>query len=68
MARGANQSVDTKFATVLACDAITLIESGRVNHGLDVLKRAVAMLSDIGKEVQIQAELETKSRKVAFNG
>lgn len=68
MARGSNQSVDTKFATILCCDAISMIESGRVHHGLELIKRAVSMLPEVGSPVQIQAEHEGKAKRSAFNG
>lgn len=50
--RGSNQSVDTKFATILVDDAITFIETGRVQKGVDMLRRALDMLPDIGLERQ----------------
>lgn len=49
---GNNQSVDTKFATVLVDDAITFIESGRVEKGLELMRRVLTLLPDIGLDRQ----------------
>lgn len=50
--RGSNQSTDTKFATLLVDDAISFIESGRVQKGVDTLMRALSNLPDIGLDRQ----------------
>ena len=49
---GNNQSVDTKFATVLVDDALTFIESGRIQKGVDLLQRVLTLLPDLGLERQ----------------
>jgi hypothetical protein len=49
---GNNQSVDTKYATVLVDDALTFIESGRIQKGVDLLRRVLTLLPDLGLERQ----------------
>lgn len=64
---GNNQSVDTKFATVLVDDAITFIESGRIEKGLALMQRVLTLLPDMGLERQAEyfkkhAELRARVR------
>lgn len=60
--RGSNQSADTKFATTLVDDAITVIKSGRVHAGVELLQRAILLLPDVGGENQ---ESEARKRRYA---
>lgn len=53
--RGRNQSIDTKFATLLVDDAITFIESGRIQKGVELLQRALDSLPDIGLDRQTES-------------
>lgn len=60
--RGANQSADTKFATFLVCDALRLIESGRVGLAVEYLRNALSILPDVGDEDQGIACVESKKQ------
>lgn len=63
--RGLNQSVGTKFATSLVDEAITVIQSGRVQHGVDMLRRAIMLLPDIGgknQQIEVAVMQERKAR------
>lgn len=56
--RGKNQSVDTKFATCLVCDAIDLLNTGRVELARKRLVHAVTMLPDVLNNTQKDAAEE----------
>lgn len=58
--RGSNQSVDTKYATALLCDALRLIESGRVGMAVDCVKEAVSLLPDVNDDSQKMACIDAK--------
>lgn len=58
--RGANQSVDTKYATTMICDALRFIESGRIEIAVDRIKDAVSMLPDVDDETQEMACIDAK--------
>lgn len=63
--RGINQSVGTKFATSLVDEAITVIQSGRVQNGVNLLRRAIMLLPDIGGEnqqIEVAFKHEIKAR------
>ena len=62
MARGSNQSIDTKFATHRVCDAISMIESGRIESAKELLFDAIRMLPDVGDAMQERAEAEQQKR------
>lgn len=64
--RGSNQSADTKFATLKLCDALRMIESGRVFVAVDLIKEAVSMLPDISDEKQISSIVEVKNKRRGF--
>lgn len=53
--RGSNQSTDTKVATLLIDDAMTFIESGQVQKGVDLLNRALTYLPDVGLDRQTES-------------
>lgn len=63
---GYNQSADTKFATVLVCDAVEQIKCGQVNKALLNLQHALILLPYLGREEQDIAEVEQKKIKRGF--
>ena len=67
MARGSNQSVDTKYATLKVCDALVLIDSGRIGSARDSLIQALSILPEIDDEIQKKAEAEFKEKKRGFH-
>lgn len=64
MARGANQSTCTKYATVLLCDALSIIKSGRVSDGVSLIHRALSLLPDVDMDEQRKSEfIDKQSRR-----
>ena len=61
---GYNQSADTKYATGLICNAIKLIESGRIYLAAPLLRRAVYMLPDIDDSHQSDAAIGGEKQAV----
>lgn len=61
--RGANQSVSTKYATTLLCDALRFIESGRIVIAVDLIKNAVSMLPDVDDDAQEMACVDAKNNR-----
>lgn len=64
MDRGGNQSTDTKFATLLVCDALSLLQSGRTESARLLIVRALSMLPKISDKTQDEAEKEYKASKI----
>lgn len=60
MARGSNQSTDTKYATSIVCDAVVLLESGRIESARKMLINALCLLPKIYDETQDKAEAERR--------
>ena len=60
--RGANQSVSTKFATTLICDALRLLESGQVGRAHDLLRHASILLPDVNDEAKRAAGIWFKAQ------
>ena len=67
MARGSNQSVDTKYATLKVCDALALLDSGRIGSARDLLIQALSILPEIDDEIQKKADAEFKEKKRGFH-
>ena len=65
--RGANQSTDTKYATSLVCDALALIESGRISSARTLVMEALSRLPEIGDPLQAMAEAEVKKTRRGFH-
>ena len=65
--RGANQSVSTKYATTLLCDALRLLDIGKVGNAHELIKEAVSMLPDVNDNAQcaVCSELKKKNRGIA---
>lgn len=65
--RGANQSVSTRYATTLLCDALRLLDVGKVSNAHELIKEAVSMLPDVNDNAQDDAccESKKKSRGIA---
>lgn len=60
--RGANQSVSTKYATTLLCDALRLLDIGKVGNAHELIKEAVSMLPDVNDSAQCEACSESKKK------
>lgn len=55
--RGANQSVDTRYAAALVRDAIVLLESGATQIAVLVLKKASGLLPECEtREVEVSSQ------------
>ena len=68
MKRGANQSVDTKYATNLLCDALDILKSGRPGRAKELIEHALWLLPDIGNSTQQSAEASASFRAAFGRG
>lgn len=64
--RGANQSCETKWATLLVCDAMESLRSGDYDGARDGLREALALLPEVGHAEQGLAELLVSARRTTF--
>lgn len=67
MRRGANQSIDTKYAAVLLCEALDVISRGRVVHAKELIEKALTLLPYVESEKQREAELKVKKSSRGFH-
>ena len=65
--RGANQSTDTKYATSIICDALVLIETGRIASAREAIIHALCLLPSINDPEQCKAERHRKSKGRGFH-
>jgi hypothetical protein len=65
--RGANQSVETKYATTLICEALKEIRSGRIGRAVKILDHALVLLPKIGDQEQEAASARRTAAGVGFD-
>ena len=67
MKRGSNQSSYTKYATCLLCDALAMLESGRISSARTLVMEALSRLPEIDDPLQAMAEAEVNKTRRGFH-